>query len=72
VAAGAGAATHGHVVGTCEDMCPAAERALRERVQDIQVFEQPEPGNPGRTSAALAVKRFARSVRPVRAAAARV
>lgn len=51
----------GCIVGTCTDMCPAEERGLRERTQTVRLFERPDPRNPGRTSAELAVKSFART-----------
>ena len=50
-------------MGTCEDMCPAAERARRENLHDIQIFERADINDSGRTSADLAVRRFARTVR---------
>lgn len=49
------------IVGTCSEMCPAEERALRERTQTVRLFERPDPRNAGRTTAALAVKSFART-----------
>ena len=50
------------IVGTCEDMCPAAERERRQNMSDIQIFERVHPDNINLTSADLAVKRFARTV----------
>lgn len=50
------------IVGTCEDMCPAAERERRQNMSDIQIFERVYPDNMNVTSAELAVKRFARTV----------
>jgi len=50
------------IVGTCEDMCPAAERERRQNMSDIQIFERVHPDNINLTSAELAVKRFARTV----------
>lgn len=44
-------------------MCPAAERARRENLHDIQIFERADINDSGRTSADLAVRRFARTVR---------
>lgn len=52
----------GAIVGVCEDMCPAAERARREHLHDIQIFERVDINDSGRTSAELAVRRFARTV----------
>nr|DAD43022.1 TPA_asm: hypothetical protein HUJ06_001252 [Nelumbo nucifera] len=49
------------LVGTCLDMCPARERAQRERLRDLSVFERLN-GNPGRTSPSLAVKKFCRTM----------
>ncbi|XP_058107323.1 SAC3 family protein C [Magnolia sinica] len=49
------------VIGTCPDMCPARERAQRERLRDLSVFERLN-GNPGRTSSTLAVKKFCRTM----------
>ncbi|KAL6328019.1 hypothetical protein AAG906_033283 [Vitis piasezkii] len=39
--------------GTCPFMCPAGERAQRERLRDLAVFERLH-GNPGKTSPSLA------------------
>ncbi|KAL6593913.1 hypothetical protein ACP70R_048814 [Stipagrostis hirtigluma subsp. patula] len=44
------------IVGTCPDMCPARERAQRERLRDLSVFER-VGGDPARTSPSLAVKK---------------
>ncbi|KAK3034703.1 hypothetical protein RJ639_032464 [Escallonia herrerae] len=44
------------VTGTCPFMCPEGERAQRERLRDLAVFERLD-GNPGKTSSALAVKK---------------
>ncbi|KAJ0977998.1 hypothetical protein J5N97_013472 [Dioscorea zingiberensis] len=60
---------HGHrssfvapaFIGTCADMCPEKERAQRERLRDLSVFERLN-GNPGRTSPNLAVKKFCRTM----------
>ncbi|KAG1371183.1 SAC3 family protein C [Cocos nucifera] len=49
------------LVGTCPDMCPVKERAQRERLRDLAVFERLD-GNPARTSPSLAVKKFCRSI----------
>ncbi|KAK8942726.1 hypothetical protein KSP39_PZI008778 [Platanthera zijinensis] len=45
-----------NLVGTCPDMCPAKERAQRERLRDLAVFERLS-GHPGKTSSSLAVKK---------------
>eukprot|EP00897_Mesotaenium_endlicherianum_P008027 jgi/Mesen1/7252/ME000373S06318 len=55
------AADDAAIVGTCADMCPAGERAMRERLHDLAAFER-LPGNPHRTSPALAVKKFSRTL----------
>ncbi|KAG8063355.1 hypothetical protein GUJ93_ZPchr0003g16482 [Zizania palustris] len=64
-AAGATAADSGGeappIVGTCPDMCPARERAQRERLRDLAVFER-VGGDPVRTSPSLAVKKFCRTI----------
>ncbi|KFM23543.1 Germinal-center associated nuclear protein [Auxenochlorella protothecoides] len=52
----------GAIVGVCEDMCPAAERERREHLHDIQIFERVDINDSGRTSAELAVRRFARTI----------
>ncbi|KAB8091803.1 hypothetical protein EE612_017425 [Oryza sativa] len=44
------------IVGSCPDMCPARERAQRERLRDLAVFER-VGGDPARTSPSLAVKK---------------
>uniref|UniRef100_A0ACD5YKZ9 Uncharacterized protein n=1 Tax=Avena sativa TaxID=4498 RepID=A0ACD5YKZ9_AVESA len=44
------------IVGTCPDMCPATERAQRERLRDLAVFER-VGSDRMRTSPALAVKK---------------
>ncbi|KAM0947886.1 hypothetical protein DsansV1_C07g0072401 [Dioscorea sansibarensis] len=49
------------LIGTCPDMCPEKERAQRERLRDLSVFERLN-GNPGRTSSSLAVKKFCRTM----------
>uniref|UniRef100_A0A0D9VU21 SAC3/GANP/THP3 conserved domain-containing protein n=1 Tax=Leersia perrieri TaxID=77586 RepID=A0A0D9VU21_9ORYZ len=45
------------IVGSCPDMCPARERAQRERLRDLALFER-VGGDPARTSTSLAVKKF--------------
>ncbi|XP_042957487.1 SAC3 family protein C isoform X2 [Carya illinoinensis] len=44
------------LVGTCPLMCPEGERAQRERLRDLAVFERLN-GNPRKTSPGLAVKK---------------
>ncbi|CAI5522336.1 unnamed protein product [Closterium sp. Naga37s-1] len=48
-------------VGTCPDMCPARERAARERLRDLAVFER-RRDDPFSTSPLLAVKKFSRTL----------
>ncbi|KAJ7558244.1 hypothetical protein O6H91_04G030300 [Diphasiastrum complanatum] len=48
------------IIGTCQDMCPAAEREMRQRLRDLAVFERLN-GNQGKTSRELAVKKFCRN-----------
>ena len=52
----------GHTVGTCESMCPDAERADRERNREIELFERIEPNDPSVSNAQLCVKKFSRIV----------
>ncbi|CAI7817227.1 unnamed protein product [Closterium sp. NIES-53] len=47
--------------GTCPDMCPARERAARERLRDLAVFER-RRDDPFSTSPLLAVKKFSRTL----------
>lgn len=49
------------IMGTCPDMCPARERAQRERLRDLAVLERVD-GDPARTSLSLAVKKFCRTI----------
>ncbi|KAK6143264.1 hypothetical protein DH2020_023612 [Rehmannia glutinosa] len=49
------------LVGTCPFMCPVEERARRERLRDLAVFERLH-GNPAKTSPSLAVKKFCRTI----------
>ena len=49
------------VVGTCELMCPPAERDLRERNGNVRMFERPDPKVLSVSSPELAVKSFART-----------
>lgn len=57
-----GDASADYVVGTCEDMCPEAERVRRMRQRDVAYFERPNQSEPDVTTRALAVKKFARKV----------
>ncbi|WVZ56946.1 hypothetical protein U9M48_007406 [Paspalum notatum var. saurae] len=50
------------IKGTCLDMCPARERALRERLRDLAVLER-AGGDPARTSPSLAVKKVSFHIR---------
>ncbi|KAL8555215.1 hypothetical protein ACS0TY_003139 [Phlomoides rotata] len=50
-----------NLVGTCPFMCSAEERARRERLRDLAVFERLH-GNPAKTSPSLAVKKFCRTI----------
>ncbi|XP_012068746.1 SAC3 family protein C isoform X2 [Jatropha curcas] len=49
------------LIGTCPFMCPEGERAQRERLRDLAIFERLH-GNPGKTSPSLAVKKFCRTI----------
>ncbi|XP_068662216.1 SAC3 family protein C [Aristolochia californica] len=49
------------VIGTCPDMCPAKERAQREQLRDLSIFERLN-GDPRKTSPSLAVKKFCRTI----------
>ncbi|PON86791.1 SAC3/GANP/THP [Trema orientale] len=49
------------IVGTCPFMCPEVERAQRERLRDLAVFERLH-GNPALSSPSLAVKKFCRTI----------
>ena len=49
-------------MGTCEDMCPAAELAQRRRIEDIALLERIHPDQKV-TDASMAVKKFTRHVR---------
>lgn len=48
-------------MGTCEDMCPHAEIVKRCNIEDVPVFERPDP-RVATTNTALAVKKFSRNV----------
>ncbi|XP_027354120.1 SAC3 family protein C isoform X4 [Abrus precatorius] len=49
------------IVATCPYMCPERERIQREKLRDLAVFERLN-GNPGKSSPALAVKKFCRTI----------
>lgn len=53
--------TPSNSVGTCQLMCPEKERAQRERLRDLSVFERLN-GDPSRSSPSLAVKKFCRTI----------
>ncbi|XP_014513805.1 SAC3 family protein C isoform X1 [Vigna radiata var. radiata] len=50
-----------NIVGTCPYMCPERERIQREKLRDLAVFERLN-GNPRKSSPALAVKKFCRTI----------
>ncbi|XP_061346019.1 SAC3 family protein C isoform X2 [Gastrolobium bilobum] len=56
-----GSSNFGPLVGTCPYMCPERERIQREKLRDLAVFERLN-GNPGKSSPALAVKKFCRTI----------
>ena len=62
-AAGAEHAAAEGLTGTCEFMCPTDELAQRTRIGDIAMFERIDP-HVAAINTALAVKKFARNVRP--------
>lgn len=49
------------IIGNCPFMCPERERAQRERLRDLAIFERLH-GNPGKSSPNLAVKKFCRTI----------
>lgn len=49
------------LVGTCPFMCPEEEMARREKLRDLAIFERLH-GNPAKSSANLAVKKFCRTI----------
>ncbi|CAL0328793.1 unnamed protein product [Lupinus luteus] len=49
------------LLGTCPYMCPEGERIQREKLRDLAVFERLN-GNPRKSSPALAVKKFCRTI----------
>ncbi|KAK2354251.1 SAC3/GANP/Nin1/mts3/eIF-3 p25 family [Trifolium repens] len=49
------------LLGTCSYMCPERERIQREKLRDLAVFERLN-GNPSKSSPALAVKKFCRTI----------
>ncbi|XP_027908853.1 SAC3 family protein C isoform X2 [Vigna unguiculata] len=50
-----------NIVGTCPYMCPERERIQREKLRDLAGFERLN-GNPRKSSPALAVKKFCRTI----------
>ncbi|KAK7317394.1 hypothetical protein RJT34_01571 [Clitoria ternatea] len=56
-----GSSNYAPLVGTCPYMCPERERIQREKLQDLAVFERLND-NPGKSSSALAVKKFCRTI----------
>ena len=50
-----------NLIGTCTLMCPVDERMQRERLRDLAIFERLD-GNPAKSSSALAVKKFCRTI----------
>ena len=55
-------AGHASLLGTCESMCPDAERVDRERNGEIELFERVDPASSSSSSAQLCVKKFTRVV----------
>ena len=51
------------IVGSCPHMCPLSEIERRLRIEDVAIFERPDP-SVAFTDTSLAVKRFARNVCP--------
>ena len=51
-----------HIVGTCELMCPASERELRERKNDIELFERRDPASRNSSDSTLCIKKYTRIV----------
>ena len=49
------------MAGTCTHMCPDSEIERRLRIEDVAIFERPDPAVAW-TDRSLAVKRFARNV----------
>ncbi|XP_075520492.1 SAC3 family protein C [Primulina tabacum] len=49
------------LVGTCPFMCPEEEMVRREKLRDLAIFERLH-GNPAKSSANLAVKKFCRTI----------
>ncbi|OUS42610.1 SAC3/GANP family protein [Ostreococcus tauri] len=52
----------GHVVGTCDLMCPESEREFRSSTGDLEVFERVDSADRTRSSADLCVKKYTRIV----------
>ena len=51
-----------HIIGTCVLMCPPAERELRMRKNDIELFERRDPNDRNSSDETLAVKKYTRIV----------
>eukprot|EP00227_Mantoniella_beaufortii_P015452 CAMPEP_0197574634 /NCGR_PEP_ID=MMETSP1326-20131121/301_1 /TAXON_ID=1155430 /ORGANISM="Genus nov. species nov., Strain RCC2288" /LENGTH=1713 /DNA_ID=CAMNT_0043137257 /DNA_START=40 /DNA_END=5178 /DNA_ORIENTATION=+ len=51
-----------HIIGTCELMCPMGERDLRERKNDIELFERLDPTDRSTSHPALCIKKYTRIV----------
>ena len=51
-----------HIIGTCVLMCPPAERELRVRKNDIELFERRDPNDRNSSDETLAVKKYTRIV----------
>ena len=47
-----------HIIGTCVLMCPPAERELRMRKNDIELFERRDPNDRNSSDETLAVKKY--------------
>ena len=51
-----------HIIGTCDLMCPPGERELRERKNDIELFERVDPLHRNASHPALCIKKYTRIV----------
>lgn len=51
-----------HIIGTCTLMCPPAERELRSRKNDIELFERLDASDRNASDETLAVKKYTRIV----------
>jgi len=56
----------GHIVGTCDLMCPEKEREFRSTNGDLEIFERVEADNRTRSSAELCIKKYTRIVDEIR------